>query len=60
MQAFAAASDCTEELLEVGLERREDLVGPVLHLQAGLARLSVSFFDDLLGLALGELDDLGL
>ena len=49
-----------EELVEVDLERRQDRVGPVLHLEARLARLAASLLDDLLGLALGQLRDLGL
>ena len=60
MQPLAAAADGAEELVEVDLERREDRVGPVLHLEARLARLAARLVDDLLRLALGELDDLGL
>ena len=60
MEPLAAAAHGAEELVEVDLERREDRVGPVLHLEARLARLAAGVLDDLLRLALGELDDLGL
>src|SRR6185312_5980526 len=49
-----------EELVEVDLERGEDAVGPVLHLEAGLARVAASLLHDVLRLALGELHDLRL
>ncbi len=49
-----------EELVEVDLERREDPVGPVLHLEPRLARLPAGVVDDVLRLPLGDLDDLGL
>ena len=60
MQPLPAAPDRAEELVEVDLERREDAVGPVLHLEARLPRLAAGLLDDVLRLALGELHDLGL
>src|SRR5664280_1539655 len=60
VQALAPALDRREELVEVDLERREDRVGPVFHLEPGLARLAASFLDDLDRLVLRQLDDLGL
>src|SRR5450759_3769656 len=60
VQALAAALDRGEELVEVDLERRENLVGPIFHLEPGLARLAAGLLDDLGGLVLGQLDDLGL
>src|SRR5215469_3527395 len=60
VEPLAAAAHRGEELVEVRLEGREDAVGPVLHLEAGLARGATGLVDDLLRLALGELDDLGL
>ena len=60
MQPLATTLDGGQELVEVDLERREDSVRPVLHLEPRLARLAAGVVDDLLGLALGELDDLGL
>jgi hypothetical protein len=60
VEALAPAPDGPEELIEVDLERREDRVGPVLHLEPRLARLPTRLLDDLLRLPLGELDDLGL
>src|SRR5439155_3437870 len=52
--------DRAEELVEIDLERREDAVRPVLHLEPRLSRLAPGLVDDLLCLALGELDDLRL
>src|SRR4029079_422360 len=49
-----------QELVQVDFERRKDRVGPVLHLEARLARLATGVLDDLLSLALSQLDDLGL
>ena len=49
-----------QELVEVDLERREDPVRPVLHLEPRLARLPAGVVDDLLRLPLGELHDLRL
>src|SRR5205085_10990751 len=49
-----------QELVQVDLERREDAIGPVLHLEPRLARLATGFVDDVLRLVLGDLDDLGL
>src|ERR1700678_2495396 len=60
VEPLAAATDGGQELVEVALERGEDPVGPVLHLEASLARLTACLVDDLLRLALGELDDLRL
>src|SRR5579859_543812 len=60
VQPLAAAPDGGQELLEVDLERRQDAVGPVLHLELRLAGLASGIVDDLLRLALGQLDDLGL
>ena len=60
MQPLAAALDRSEELLEVDLERRQDRVGPVLHLEPRLPRLPPRLVDDVLRLALGDLDDLRL
>src|SRR5436190_1485395 len=60
VEALAAPLDRGQELVQVDLERREDRVGPVLHLEARLARLAAGVVDDLAGLALRELDDLGL
>src|SRR4051812_35461527 len=48
VQPLAAALDGAQELVEVDLERREDAVGPVLHLEARLACLPASLVDDLL------------
>src|SRR5215203_3697 len=60
VQPLAAAFDGPEELVEVHLERREDAVGPVLHLEPRLAGGPTRLVDDLLRLPLSELDDLGL
>src|SRR5207247_491686 len=60
LQTFAAALHCAEELVEVDLERREDPVRPVLHLEPRLACLAPRVVDDVLRLLLGELDDLRL
>src|SRR5215212_1309410 len=60
VEPLTAALDRREELVEVHLERREDRVGPVLHLEPRLARLAAGVVDDVAGLALGQLDDLGL
>ena len=60
LQPLAAALHRAEELVEVHLERREDAVRPVLHLEPRLASLAAGVVDDLLRLLLGELDDLGL
>src|SRR4051794_40071844 len=57
-EAIAAASDGGEELLEVDLERGQDLVGVVLGAQANLALGLACVLDDLLGCALGLLVDL--
>ena len=54
----AAATDGGEELLQVDLERREDLVGVVLGAEADLALGVAGVLDDLLGPALGLLVDL--
>src|SRR5262249_52239722 len=60
VETLAAPLDRPEELVQVDLEGREDAVGPALHLEARLARLARGLVDDLLRLALGELDDLRL
>jgi len=60
VQALATALDRGEELVEVDLERGENRVGPVFHLEPGLTRLAAGFLDDLRGLVLGQLHDLGL
>jgi hypothetical protein len=60
VQPLPAALHRREELVQVDLERREDPVRPVLHLEPRLARLAAGVVDDLLRLALRELDDLGL
>src|SRR4051812_1233385 len=60
VQPVAPAANGGEELVEVRLECREHAVGPVLHLEPHLACLPARLVDDLLRLALGELDDLGL
>src|SRR5215211_2006236 len=57
-EAGAAALHGGEELLEVDLERREDLVGVVLGAEADLALGLPRVLDDLLGSALGLLVDL--
>src|SRR5262245_65461927 len=60
VEPLAAALDRREELVEVDLERRQDRVRPVLHLEPRLAGLATGVVDDVAGLALGQLDDLGL
>src|SRR5450759_4112624 len=60
VQALAPALDRGEELVEVDLERRENRVGPVFHLEPGLTRLTAGFLDYFNRLVLGQLDDLGL
>ena len=60
MQPLPPALHGREELVQVDLERREDPVRPVLHLEPRLPRLPARVVDDLLCLPLGELDDLGL
>src|ERR671919_1104890 len=60
VEPLAATLDGAQELVEVDLEGREDAVGPVLHLEPRLARLPLRIVDDVVGLALGEPDDLGL
>ena len=60
VETLAAPLDREEELVQVDLERREDAVRPVLHLEPGLTRLSARVVDDVLGLALREPHDLGL
>ena len=58
LQPVAAALHRRDELREVDLERVEDVVGVVLGAQADLALARAGVLDDLLGLALGLLDDL--
>src|SRR6478735_6184725 len=60
VETLAAAADGREELVEVRLERGENPVGPVLHLEARLPRGAPGLVDDLLRLALGQPHDLGL
>jgi hypothetical protein len=60
MQPLAAPLDRAEELVEVDFERRQDRVGPVLHLEPGFPRLPPRLLEDVLRLPLGELHDLGL
>src|SRR5688572_6332139 len=60
MQSLPPATYGAEELVEIDLERRQDRICPVLHLEPRLARLAPRLFDDVLGLALGELHDLRL
>ncbi len=60
MEPFASTPHRAEELVQVHLERREHLVDPVLGLELLLPGLAPGVVDDLLGLALGELDDLRL
>src|SRR3954469_7415896 len=58
LQPIAAALHRRGELLEVHLERVEDVVGVVLGAEPDLALAGASLLDDLLGLALGLLHDL--
>src|SRR6266545_2176198 len=60
VEPLSTAPDRAEELVQIRLERREHLVDPVLGFQLLLAGLAAGIVDDLLRLALGELDDLGL
>src|SRR3954467_3944829 len=60
VQPLAAAAHRGEEAVEIDFERREHPVGPVLHLEPRFARLSAGVVDDVLRLALRDLDDLGL
>src|SRR5581483_5307662 len=60
VQALPAAPDGGQELLEIHLERGQDAVGPVLHLELRLTGLAPRVVDDLLRLPLGQLHDLGL
>src|SRR3954467_13968980 len=60
LQALAPALDGRDELREVDLERVEDLVGVVLGAEADLALAGAGVLDDVLGGALGLLDDLFL
>src|SRR2546430_3251219 len=60
VQPLPAPLDRAQELVQVDLEGREDRVRPVFHLEPRLAGLTAGVVDDLSGLALGELDDLGL
>src|SRR5207248_4800434 len=57
-EAIATALHGGEELLQVHLERREDLVGVVLGAEADGALGLASVLDDLLGRPLGLLVDL--
>src|SRR5262249_15581288 len=60
VQWLSPALHGCEELVEVDLERGEDPVGPVFHLEARLARLAAGLVDDVLRLVLGDLHDLRL
>src|SRR4029453_13705107 len=60
VQPFAAPLHGAEELVQIDLERRQDRVRPVLHLESRLAGLAPSVLEDVLRLPLGQLDDLGL
>src|SRR6266487_6352940 len=60
VQPLPAPLDRAQELVQVDLEGREDRVRPVLHFEPRLAGLAAGVVDDLSGLALSELDDLGL
>src|SRR5262245_2943598 len=60
VEPLSSALDGREELVEVDLERGEDRVSPVLHLEPRLAGLATGVVDDVARLALGQLDDLGL
>src|SRR4051794_60691 len=60
VQPLASAAHRSQELVEVRLERGEDPVGPILHLEPRLARLAPRLVDDLLRLPLRQLDDLRL
>src|SRR5919197_1907236 len=60
VEPLPAALDRRQELVQVDLERREDRVRPILHLQPRLAGLAAGVVDDVLGLALGDLDELRL
>ena len=57
-EPVAAALHGREELLQVDLERVEDLVGVVLGAEADLALARAGVLDDLIGRALGLLGDL--
>src|ERR687893_205031 len=58
LEPVAAALDGGDELLQVDLERVEDVVGVVLRPEPDLALARAGVLDDVLGLALGLLDDL--
>ena len=45
MEPLAPAAHRSEELVEVALERGQDLIRPVLHLEPRLARLSAGVLD---------------
>src|SRR6266550_1585485 len=53
-------ADSILSTLEVNLERRQDRVGPVLHLEPRFPCLSARLVDDVLRLPLRDLDDLRL
>src|SRR6266550_2669648 len=59
VQPFASALDRAQELLEVDLECRQDRVGPVLHLEPGLPRLSARLVEDVVDLLAIDPDLIG-
>src|SRR6476620_9483005 len=60
VQPLPAPLHRTEELVEIDLERGQDRVRPILHLEPSLPRLAPRVLEDVLSLPLGKLDDLGL
>src|SRR5262249_59566613 len=58
LETVASALHSLEELLEVDLERREDVVGVVLGAEADFALALAGLLDDLLGGTLGLAGDL--
>src|SRR5207237_10543540 len=60
VQPLATPPNRGEETLEIDLEGGELVVGPVLHLELHLARAAPRVVDDLVGLPLRDLHDLGL
>src|SRR5207237_5604401 len=58
LEPLATALHGVQELVQVDLERRQDAVRPVLHLEPGLTSLPASVVDDVVRLSLRELHDL--